>query len=84
MITASDVTNGKPSPEPYLLAADKLGVTPENLLVLEDSANGCKAGVAAGAYVVAVPSPHTQDHDFTGAAFVADTLLDARVHELVC
>ena len=84
LITADDVTNGKPSPEPYLMAADKLGVEPSNLLVLEDSANGCRAGVAAGAYTVAVPSHHTLGHDFTGTAFVADTLHDPRLADLLC
>lgn len=79
VITADDVTHGKPNPEPYLMAADKHGVEPAEMIVFEDSANGCRAGVAAGAYTVAVPSPHTHDHDFTGAAFVADTLLDPRV-----
>ena len=82
LITASDVVNGKPAPEPYLMAAEKLGVEPANLLVLEDSSNGCKAGIAAGAYAVAVPSPHTHEHDFTGAQFIADTLSDPRLVEL--
>ncbi|TWT95911.1 Phosphorylated carbohydrates phosphatase [Botrimarina colliarenosi] len=79
VITADDVRIGKPDPEPYLMAATEHGVDPAEMIVFEDSANGCRAGVAAGAYVVAVPSPHTHDHDFTGAAFVADTLADPRI-----
>ena len=78
-ITADDITLGKPHPEPYLLAAERHGVDPGEMLVLEDSQNGCRAGVAAGAYTVAVPSPHTLEHDFTGVAFVAQTLHDPRL-----
>jgi beta-phosphoglucomutase-like phosphatase (HAD superfamily) len=48
-------------------------------MVLEDSENGCRAGVAAGAFTVAVPNRHTRSHDFTGVAFVAETLADPRI-----
>jgi beta-phosphoglucomutase-like phosphatase (HAD superfamily) len=48
-------------------------------MVLEDSVNGCRAGVAAGAYTVAVPNRHTREYDFTGVEFVADTLADPRI-----
>jgi len=39
---------GKPAPDVYLMAAEKLGLPPEACTVIEDSANGAKAGVAAG------------------------------------
>ena len=81
VITADDVEHGKPSPDPYLQAADRLSVAPEQMMVLEDSANGCRAGIAAGAFTVAVPSPHTHEHDFTGVRLVADTLRDPRIAE---
>lgn len=79
VITANDVDNGKPAPEPYLKAAKQHDVAADRMLVLEDSANGCRAGVAAGAYTVAVPNNHTQDHPFHGVAFVAETLGDPRL-----
>ena len=79
VITADDITQGKPHPEPYLKAAAQHGVEPAEMLVLEDSHNGTRAGVAAGAYTVAVPSPHTTGHDFSGVQFVADTLRDPRI-----
>ncbi|MEN0109178.1 MAG: HAD family phosphatase [Planctomycetota bacterium] len=81
VITADDVENGKPHPEPYRRAIDAFGVEPAEMVVLEDSSNGCRAGLAAGAYTVAVPSPHTRGHDFAGVAFVADTLADPRIGE---
>lgn len=55
-ITADDVRNLKPHPEPYLTALDLLGVSAECTVVLEDSPAGVAAGEAAGCRVVAVPS----------------------------
>jgi HAD superfamily hydrolase (TIGR01509 family) len=81
VLTAEDVTRGKPDPEVFLTAAKRLGVEPREMLVLEDSQNGCRAAVAAGAIAVAVPSGHSHRHDFTGAALVADSLADARIYE---
>jgi pseudouridine 5'-phosphatase len=79
ILTADDITRGKPDPEVYLLAAARLALAPSQMMVLEDSANGCRAGVAAGAFVVAVPNRHTQKHNFEGARLVADTLADPRI-----
>jgi HAD superfamily hydrolase (TIGR01509 family) len=82
-LTAEDVTHGKPHPEIYLAAAKRLGVSPERLLVLEDSENGTKAAVAAGAVAVSVPHEHSSYQDFASAWLVADTLADARLVALV-
>ncbi len=81
LITGDDVTHGKPDPEIYLKAAEKLCVPLTEMLVLEDSQNGCRAAVAAGAFAVAVPGEHSRSHDFSGAAFVAEGLADARIYE---
>ena len=81
ILTAADIRRGKPNPEIYLLSADRLGIAPSQMMVLEDSANGCRAAVEAGAFTVAVPNRHTQSHNFSGARFVADTLNDPRIRE---
>jgi HAD superfamily hydrolase (TIGR01509 family) len=83
ILTCDDIRHGKPHPEIYLLAASRLGLEPGELLVLEDSQNGCRASVAAGAVTVAVPSGHSLRHDFSGAALVADSLADRRLYELL-
>ena len=83
ILTSEDITHGKPDPEIYLKAAQGLGVEPAVMLVLEDSQNGCRAAIAAGAITVAVPSGHSHRHDFTGATLVADTLRDQRIYELL-
>jgi sugar-phosphatase len=54
VVTADDVTAGKPNPEPYQTAAHMLGVDPRHSVVFEDSAAGGKAGELAGATVIAV------------------------------
>ncbi|MGC1276116.1 MAG: HAD family phosphatase [Planctomycetaceae bacterium] len=82
-LTAEDVTHGKPHPEIYLAAAERLGVLPQNLLVLEDSQNGTKAAAAAGAVAVSVPHEHSRSQDFSMAHLVADGLGDHRIAALV-
>jgi beta-phosphoglucomutase len=52
VISQDDVTRGKPDPQPYLLAAERLGVEPSDLLVLEDTDVGVASAKAAGARVV--------------------------------
>ena len=59
ILTCDDVTDGKPHPEIYLKAAERFGIAPSELLVLEDSQNGCRAAVAAGTFAVAVPAGHS-------------------------
>ena len=59
VLTREDVEHPKPDPEIYRLAAEKLEVPPEECLVLEDSSNGVRAGVAAGMNVIAIATPFT-------------------------
>ena len=54
LITADDVSHGKPAPDGYRTAAEKLGVAPARTVVFEDSTAGAKAGAAAGATVIGV------------------------------
>jgi HAD superfamily hydrolase (TIGR01509 family) len=81
VLTSEDVTEGKPAPEVYLTACRRFGLAAEQVLVLEDSENGCRAAVAAGAFAVAVPGRHSVDHDFRGVAMVADSLADPRIYQ---
>lgn len=83
LLTGDDVKHGKPDPEMYLSAAEKLAVSPGQMLVLEDSGNGVLSGVTAGAQVVAVPGEHSRDHNFDGAVLVAESLQDNRIIEIV-
>jgi len=81
ILAAEDIVRGKPDPEIYLAAAERFGVQPAEILVLEDSQNGCRAGASAGAFVVAVPGPHSREHDFSMARLIVDSLADPRLYE---
>jgi HAD superfamily hydrolase (TIGR01509 family) len=65
-IAAGDeVVHGKPAPDIYLLAAERLGIAPQNCLALEDSGPGSKAAVAAGMVTIAIPNAQTKTADFS-------------------
>jgi HAD superfamily hydrolase (TIGR01509 family) len=55
-VAGDEVERTKPYPDPYLLAAARIGVPVDQCVILEDSHTGLRAGLASGAYVVAVPS----------------------------
>jgi len=82
-LTAEDVSLGKPNPEIYLKAASLFGVQPQQMMVLEDSQTGTRAGVAAGAQVVSIPHEHTAGHQFDGATYRATGLNDLKIRELL-
>ena len=75
--SGEEVAHGKPSPDVYLLAAERLGVPPGRCLALEDSGPGTAAALAAGMLAVAVPSDDTASHDFAGADLILPTLAGA-------
>jgi mannitol-1-/sugar-/sorbitol-6-phosphatase len=62
LVTADDVLNGKPHPEPYLKGAELLGMRPENCLVIEDAPAGIQSAHAGGMKVIGITStyPATQ------------------------
>lgn len=53
-VTALDVAQGKPDPEPYMKGAEKAGTEPSHTIVIENAPLGVRAGKAAGAFTVAV------------------------------
>ncbi len=57
MVCAGEYSRAKPDPEPYLLAAERLGVAPEKCLVFEDTDMGIQAATAAGMQSVRIPQP---------------------------
>ncbi len=80
VLAAEDIVHGKPHPEIYLAAARRFAVPPAEMLVLEDSENGCVAAAAAGAYVVAVPGEHSRERDFSMASLLLGSLADRRLY----
>ncbi|MFJ8635491.1 HAD-IA family hydrolase [Streptomyces sp. NPDC093568] len=81
MVTADDITRGKPDPEPYLLAARELGVDPADCVVFEDAPAGLAAGRAAGMTTVALTTTH-QAHEVEADLVVKDlSALSALVND---
>jgi sugar-phosphatase len=70
MVTADDVKNGKPDPEPYLKGAELLRVKPAECVVVEDAPAGIQAARAAGMKVVSLPSTYPQEE-----LYEADTIV---------
>ena len=79
VVSADEVTHGKPAPDIYLEAARRLGVDPRRVVAFEDSANGAAAARAAGMKVIAVPNRQYADpRQFAGADRVLHSLVDFR------
>ena len=70
LVTSDQVARGKPAPDPYLLAAERLGVDPSACLVIEDAPAGIAAGRAAGMTVWAVTTTHAPG-ELAGARRIA-------------
>ncbi|WP_175907743.1 MULTISPECIES: HAD family hydrolase [Burkholderia] len=54
IVERDDVARGKPNPDPYLLAAERLGVPPARTMVFEDAVSGVTSAVTAGAYCIGI------------------------------
>jgi sugar-phosphatase len=80
-ITADQVVNGKPHPDPYLAGAALLGFDPADCVVFEDAASGCKAGCAAGCTVVATAFSHSLD-DLAEAHYIVEDLRSVQAEAL--
>lgn len=78
IVAADHVQHGKPHPEPYLTGAARLGLRPEECLVIEDSASGAQAGHAAGCRVLATLHSHSIE-SLTHADWIVDSLADVQV-----
>ncbi len=79
LVTADDVAQGKPHPEPYLLAAERLGLSAADCLVVEDAPAGLRSGRAAGAATLAVATTHEADELAPLADTVVSTLAEVRL-----
>ena len=79
LCSGHDIPNGKPAPDIYLLAAEKLNLAPENCLALEDSPTGIRSASAAGCLPVMIPDldqpePETKELLFARADSLTDII----------
>jgi mannitol-1-/sugar-/sorbitol-6-phosphatase len=83
LVTADDVRDGKPSPEPYLAGAKRLGLDPRLCIVIEDAPAGVEAGKKAGMRVIGITSTNSRDALLEkGADLILENLADLEIREL--
>lgn len=80
VVTGDEVTHGKPHPEPYLLAAQQLGVDARACVAIEDSPTGVASAEAAGCITLAVP--HVAEVEAAPGRTIIDSLTDVTVGRL--
>ena len=81
IVTGRDVAEGKPSPQGFLLAAQKLGVEPKDCVVIEDAIAGVAACKRAGMQCMAVTNTHPRE-SLAEADLIVDTLEEVTVDDL--
>jgi len=81
VICDKDVTEGKPNPQVFLLAAQRLGVEPKNCIVIEDAITGVSAAKKAGMHCLAITNTHPRT-SLTEADLIVDTLEEVSVNDL--
>lgn len=77
VVSGQEVERGKPEPDIFLLAAERIGCAPEDCYVFEDSVNGVRAGMAAGCVTVMVPDT-VPPPEGLAVSEVCSSLLDVR------
>ena len=73
VVTFEDCKKRKPEPEPYLLTAKKMGLAPEECVVIEDSFVGVEAAKNAGMKCIVISNGHTKNQDFPRANLIVDS-----------
>lgn len=82
IVSAEDVTRGKPDPQVFTLACERLELYPARCVVIEDAPAGVEAARAAGTRAVAVMMHHTRA-DLAQADLIVERLADLRVADLI-
>jgi len=81
IISDKDVTEGKPSPQGFLLAAQRLGVEPRNCVVIEDAVAGVTAAKRAGMHCLAITNTHPR-RSLKEANLIVDTLEGVSINDI--
>lgn len=76
IVSGDDVKIGKPDPETYQAAAEKLKLKPEECLVLEDATAGIASAITAGCRCIAIKNNYTPPQDLSKADLVVNSLLE--------
>ena len=74
VVSGDDVRQSKPAPDCYLLAIERLGLSPSECIAIEDTEHGVNAATSAGITCLAVPTAMSEHHSFAKAAAVLSEL----------
>ena len=77
-VSGDDVLNGKPAPDCYLLSLEKLGLSADECVAIEDSEHGLTAASRAGIACLAIPNSMSEKHNFSRATAVLKHLGEAQ------
>lgn len=80
--TFEDVSQAKPEPDVFLLAAKRLGVEPSECVVIEDAEKGIIAAHRAGMKSIVIPNHHTRDNDFSKATLMVNSLHEVTLERI--
>ncbi len=83
IVTANDVQRVKPEPDLFLLVLNKMGLSPDEAIVLEDSPNGIKAAHQAGLRCVAIPNEISRHLDLSQADMIINSLEEISLEQLI-
>jgi len=83
IVTTSEAGKSKPSPEVYLLAAKKIGVSPADCIVFEDSPNGLSAAKNAGMYCIVIQSDKEIIQKLSGADYLIKSFREITFRKLI-
>ena len=79
IISAHEAKRGKPYPDPYIFACERIGFLPDECIAVEDSPNGCVSAIEAGCRTIMVPDLTQPDEELRARLFaVCDTLSDIK------
>lgn len=81
VLDSSDVDRGKPDPEVYIKAAERIGLPPGRCIIMEDSLAGVEAGLQAGSKVFGVTTTHTRN-EFSNCNKTIDDFTEIDIQEL--
>lgn len=79
ILSGEEVENGKPAPDIYVETAKKLGIPPEECIVIEDSKNGVLAAKKAGMKCIGFKNPNSGDQDLSKADCIVNSILDVNI-----
>jgi beta-phosphoglucomutase len=82
LVSGEDIRNNKPDPEIFITAAGKLGLHPQDCLVIEDAPSGVKAARAAGCKCLALLTTFTRE-DLKGADIILKDLSETTIKEII-